>query len=205
MFHASLTSPRHKSSQKTKAFFRFSVITGEGAKKLLALYPITIKGSQDMKHKTLALAAAILALTGLNANEANAHDGRDECRNYSRTYSMNGRWERGNATACHTGRGKWEIINLSGPVEYRSSLIEVVKRDVFNIGGLSVTLSSSSYQPVTRYYSVPTRSKVRYVEPVYYPKHKNKHKAKQTPKGWYKYDRQNHQGHDHDDHKRRRH
>lgn len=153
-----------------------------------------------MKHKTLALGAAILLLSGLSGNTALAHDGRSDCRNYDRTYSMNGRWERGYATACHNGRGKWEITKISAPIEYRTSLIEVVKRDVFNIGGLSVTLSSSSYEPV-RYYNVPTRTKVRYVAPPNHNKH-HKHKHKNEHKGWYKYDRDDHKKHDHDDRRR---
>jgi len=155
-----------------------------------------------MKRTTLALAAiAGILFTGLgSSNSALAHDRNNDCRNYSRTYSLNGFREHGNATACHTGRGKWVITELSGPVEYRSSLIEVVKRDVFNLGGLSVTLSSTSYQQAPRYYySALTHTKVRYIQqPVYYKNHKhNKYKAKQTPKGWYKYERNDHHGHRH--------
>ena len=114
-----------------------------------------------MKHifKYTAFAAAILLF---GAGQAQAHGPKQgACRNYTKTAYVNGKYSSGRAMACYTGRGAWELVNLSGPERLQGRLIDMVKSDVFNLGGISLTLRTADYRPAA-YYNVPSRPYVDY-------------------------------------------
>lgn len=145
--------------------------------------------------RTYLIAGALAAVFLVPSNPAQA---RDNCRDYRETRIINGFYETGFATVCESRRGYWEIRNITGPVELRSPLIETVKRDVFRIGGLQVSLTSSNFQPA--YVYKPRRDGfVTYSQPTTYvirdSGYKN-NKHKHYKKHW-KNDRRDHDSRDH--------
>ena len=136
------------------------------------------------------------------------------CRDYTKNAYYNGAAQRGYAQACHIGGGKWQITQISGPQMLYSPLVEMVKRDVFQLGGLTVSINSRSYQPapVVRYYNSPTYY-YKQPSPVYYkqwngiPQQRTVTKYVTVPNKHYKHhDHHRHGGkdkHRHDRHDKR--
>lgn len=97
---------------------------------------------------TLAGLSALVLCLGAGAAEA-----RNECRDYTKSRYHYGVYQQGRAQACHMGGGYWQITSISGPQSLYDPLIEIVQRDVFNLGGVRLTLTSTNYAP--RYYYPP--------------------------------------------------
>jgi len=142
-----------------------------------------------MKIKTIALGAAILALSPLlSPSEAQA---RQMCRDYTKTSWVNGRLHTGTAQACTHDRRHWNVTSMRAPVEQRSVLVSMIERDVYNLGGINIAFTSvRDYSAPAVYGTRFTETRTRHVpvpvyqkhykkpHPHYYGKHKNKHHGK---------------------------
>lgn len=74
--------------------------------------------------------AALVTLPILGAQPAQARDGREHCREYTKDVSINGRIEQAYGKACRQSDGTWEIVSLDGSEYARDKVQDSMYSDI---------------------------------------------------------------------------
>ncbi len=122
--------------------------------------------------KFLILTALLGAFTFM-PQEAKAY-GRD-CRDYTRTVTLNGFRYQAYGTACFQPNGAWEITQMSGAPIAQEALLDMIQDDARRYYGRNV-----SYVTRDNYYY----GRDRHYDRKHYKKHKDRDRWDDDRRGW---------------------
>jgi hypothetical protein len=84
-----------------------------------------------MIRKILVLATLVtLPFMGAGSAQAQSYGHQDNCREYTKDVSINGRIERAYGTACRQPDGSWEVVNLEGDYNARDEVHDAMYNDI---------------------------------------------------------------------------